>query len=152
MAQVCPSCPGVCVRRWFGVSAFAWCECFLGSCVLSLGVGALPSRLVDVPAALCECRGHSKHSGELIRRDPLAQCGHTRRGARWLIWRPSLPNVPRNVMAHRIPFLPPTFRVQLSVARWRPAQGWQRLPRRIHNDSLSSVSTGSKPTFSFVAV
>ena len=44
VAQVCPSSPGVYVRRWFGVGALAWCECFLGSCVLSLGVGALAWR------------------------------------------------------------------------------------------------------------
>ena len=39
MAQVCLSCPGLCVRHWFGVGAFAWCEYFLGSCVFFPGVG-----------------------------------------------------------------------------------------------------------------
>ena len=43
MAQVCLSCPGVCVRHWFGVGAFAWCEYFLGSCVFFPGVEVLLS-------------------------------------------------------------------------------------------------------------
>ena len=47
------------------------------------GVCASLTCLVDVPAALCKCQGQSKHSRELLRR--LAQCGHTRRGARWHI-------------------------------------------------------------------
>ena len=54
MAQVCLSCPGVCVRHWFGVGAFAWCEYFLGSCVFFPGVGVLLSRLES--CMLGECK------------------------------------------------------------------------------------------------
>ena len=87
VAQVRLSCPGVCVRHWFGVGAFAWCEYFLGSCVFFPGVGVLLSRLESCTAVTSTtndwtCSG----SASPVRRDPLAQCGHTGCGVRWFFF------------------------------------------------------------------
>ena len=94
VAQVCLSCLGVCVRHWFGVGAFAWCEYFLGSCVFFPGVGVLLSRLESCTTVMSTTTDWtSSGRASLVRSDPLAQCGHAGCGARWLIWWPSLRNV-----------------------------------------------------------
>ena len=79
MVLVCPSSPG-------GV-----CVCVAGLACLAFSTGGRTSGIVRVP-------GPEETQARDVTQDPLAECGHIGRGARWLVWWRSLQNVLRNVM------------------------------------------------------